>query len=68
MVRLEAAQFQYLDNDAATAQAHLLGWAVGGRVGKMDEEEGIKEGDRIDEVEVGRGVDIGNTVLLITEV
>jgi len=34
----------------------------------MDEEEGIKEGDRIDEVEVGRGVDIGNTVLLITEV
>lgn len=34
----------------------------------MDEEEGIREEDRTDEVEVGRGVDIGNTVLLITEV
>lgn len=34
----------------------------------MDEEEGTKEGDRADEVEVGRGGDIENTVLLITEV
>jgi len=40
-------------------------WAVGERVG---EEEGIREEDREDEVGVGRGVDVGNTVLLITEV
>lgn len=41
---------------------------MGKRVGEVDEEEGIKEGDRVDEVEVGRGVDIENTVLLIAEV
>lgn len=31
-------------------------------------EEGIKEGDIVDDVEVGRGVDVEDTVLLITEV
>lgn len=41
---------------------------VGKRVGEVDEEEGIKDGDRVDEVEVGRGVGVENTVLLITDV
>lgn len=34
---------------------------------EVNEEEGIEEGDRVDEVGVGKGVDPGNTVLLITE-
>ena len=34
----------------------------------MGEGEGIKEGGRVDEIEVGRGVGFENTVLLITEV
>jgi len=34
----------------------------------VNEEEGIKEGGRVDEVKVGRGVDSGNTVPLIREV
>lgn len=42
--------------------------AVGEKVGEVDEEEDIEEGDRVDEVEVGRGVNVENTVLLITEV
>lgn len=33
----------------------------------MDGEEGIKEGNKVDEVEVGRGVGVKGTVLLITE-
>ena len=67
MVRLEATKFQDLDNDSAVSWAHLSNRAVD-RAGELDEEEDIKEGDRVDEVEVGRGVDVGNTVLLITEV
>jgi hypothetical protein len=46
----------------------MSNWAVGKRAGEVDEEEGIREGDIVDEVEVGRGVDSGNTVLLIREV
>lgn len=34
----------------------------------MNEERGIEERGRVDGVEVGRGVDVENTVLLISEV
>jgi hypothetical protein len=46
----------------------LSKFAVGGGFSEVDEEEGIKEGGRVDEIEVGRGVGFENTVLLITEV
>jgi len=36
-------------------------------IGKVDEEEGIGEEDRVDGVEVRRGVGIKNAVLLIAE-
>ena len=41
---------------------------MGKRIDKVDEEEGTKEEDRTGGVEVGWGVGIENTVLLITEV
>jgi len=41
--------------------------ALDERVGKVDG-GCIKEGDRVDEVEVGRTINPGNTVLLITDV
>jgi len=46
----------------------LSNWTGGGAVGEVDKEEGIKEGDGVDDIEVGRGVDVGNIVSLITEV
>jgi hypothetical protein len=57
-------------NSFEAARGGLDDWklsklAVGTRVG---EEEGIKEGGRVDEVEVGKGVGVENTVLLIKEV
>lgn len=65
---MEATEFQCLDNDSAITQTHLSNEAVGRGVGGLDEEEGIEGGDIVDEVEVGRGIDVENTVLLITEV
>lgn len=41
--------------------------AVGMRVGDADEGDGMEEGDTVDDVEVGRSVDVEKTVLLITE-
>lgn len=41
--------------------------AVERRVGDGDEDEDMKGGDRVDDVEVGRGVGVDETVLLITE-
>jgi hypothetical protein len=68
VVRLRATNFQYFGKDSAIVQAYRSNWAVGKRVGEADEEEDVKEGDRVDEVGVGRDADIENTVLLITEV
>lgn len=61
--------FSTLTTAFAIAWAYLSSWAVGETDdNEVNEEEGIKEGDRVDEVEVGRGVDSGNTVRLIREV
>jgi len=45
-----------------------LNWAVGERLGEVDEEEDIRGEDGVDEVKAGRGVDVGNTVLPKPEV
>jgi len=60
--------FSILTKTLCDCTAYLSNWAVGVDVNEVNEEEGIKEGDRVDEVEVGRGVDSVNTVLLIREV
>ena len=46
-------------------KTYLSKLAVAKTFGEVDEEV-IKEGDRVDEVDVGRGVGIEKTVLLIT--
>lgn len=68
MVRWEAAIIQYLDNNSAIMSTYPLNSAVGKTIGEVDEEEDMKEGDKVDEVGVGRDFSGGNTVLLITEV
>ena len=68
MVQLGASKLQSLDNNFTIGRAHLENWFVGKKVGEVvDEGEGIKEGDRIDEAEVGRGMDSVNALLLIRE-
>jgi len=58
--------FSTLTTTLAIARAYLSNWTVGeANVNGVNEEEGIKEGDRVDEVAVGRGVGSENIVLLI---
>ena len=63
----ELRKFQCLDNDHRTAWAYLSKAAVERRVGDADKGEAMEEVDRVDGVEVGRGVDVEKIVLLITE-
>ena len=66
MGRLKTTGSQHLNSDSIIEQTYLSKLAVGGRVGGVDGGEGIKEGDRIGEVEVGRGDGTEKTVPLIT--
>jgi hypothetical protein len=65
---LGAKEYEHLEDSSVTARTYLSKLAVGKRTGEVVEDEGIEEVGRVDNVDVGRGVGIENTVLLITEV